>query len=85
MIAPFPLLPPGLGVALEDAVGGDAEDILDSEELAERIEQGQSKTGIAAQFDLYAGEGRLPTRQQAQQHGHDASMTGGISGAQARG
>ena len=48
MIAPFPLLPPGLGVALEDAVGRDAEDILDSEELAERIEQGQSKTGIAA-------------------------------------
>jgi hypothetical protein len=71
-----------LGATLEDAVGGDAEGILDSEELAELVEQGQSKTGIAAQFDLYAGEGRLQTRHQAQQHGHDASMTGGISGAQ---
>jgi hypothetical protein len=46
------LLPP-LGATLEDAVGGDAESIGDSEELAELVEQRQSKTGIATQFDLY--------------------------------
>ena len=81
-IAPLQLLLPWLGTTLEDAVGGDAEGILDSEELAELIEQGQSKTGIAAQLNLYTGEGGLQTRHQAQQHGHDAGMTGGISWTQ---
>ena len=69
---------------MEDAVGGDADGVLDAKELAELVEQGQSKTGIAAQLDLHPGESGLQTRHQAQQHGHDAGMTGGVSRAQAR-
>jgi hypothetical protein len=71
-----------LGTTLEDAIGRDAESIGDREELAELIEQGQSKTGIATQLDLYFGKGRLQTRHQAQQHGHNTGMTGGTSRAQ---
>src|SRR6266567_1186721 len=70
--------------ALENAVGGDAEGIIDFEELTELIEQGQSETGVAAQFDFYAGESGFQSRHQAHQHGHNAGMTGGISSTQAR-
>ncbi len=58
--------------------------VLDAEELAELIEQRQSETGIAAQLDLHAGKSGLQSRHQAQQHGHDASMTGGVSRSQSR-
>src|SRR5713226_1800802 len=81
-IASLQLFLPRFGALLEDAVGGDADGILDLEELAELIEQRQSKTGIAAQLDLHAGEGRLQTRYQTQQHGHDTGMTGGVSRTQ---
>ena len=69
---------------MEDPVGGDAEGILDVEELAELIEQGQSEAGIAAQLDLHAGKRGLQTRHQAQQHGHDTGMAGGRTRPQAR-
>ena len=68
----------------ENAVGGDAEGVLDRKELAELIQQGQGETGVAAQFDFYAGEGGFESRHQVHQHGHDAGMTGGISRTQAR-
>ena len=82
-IAPFQPLLSRLGATLEDAVGGDAEGILDVEELAELVQQGQSETGVATQFDFHAGESGLQTRHQAQQHGYDTGMTGGVSRAQA--
>jgi len=78
-IAPFqPLLPP-FRTTLEDTVGGDAEGIFEGEELAELVQQWQSETGVATQFDFHPGESGLQTRHQAQQHGHDTGMTGGIS------
>ena len=49
----------------EDAVGGNADGVLDVEELAELVEKRKSKTGVATQFDFHAGEGSLQTRQQA--------------------
>jgi hypothetical protein len=70
---------------LEDAVGEDAGGVLDSEEFAELIEQRQSEAGIAAQFDGDVSEGSLQTRYQAQQHRHNAGMTGGVSRTQAGG
>ena len=60
-IAALQLFLPRFGALFKDAVGGNAESILDVEELAELIEQGQSKTGIATQLDLYPGKGRLQT------------------------
>jgi hypothetical protein len=48
------------------------------------VQQRQSETGVAAQLDPHAGEGRLQTRHQAQQHGHDASVAGGIARSQPR-
>jgi hypothetical protein len=75
----------GFGALLEDAVGGDADGVLDVEELAELVELGQSEAGVAAQFDFHAGKGGLQTRHQAQQHGHDAGVAGSVAGAQARG
>jgi hypothetical protein len=65
-------------------VGGDADGVLDCEELAEPVEQRQSETGVATQLDVHTGEGGLQTRHQAQQHGYDAGMTGGVSRPQAR-
>src|SRR5207244_6261260 len=62
---------PRFRTTLKDAVGGNAESILDLEELAELVLQGQSKTGVATQPDLHGGGG-LQSRHQAQQHGHDA-------------
>jgi len=64
-IAPLQLFLPRFGVLLEDAVRGDAEGVLQAEELAELVQERQSKTGIATQLDLHAGEGRLQTRHQA--------------------
>jgi len=69
---------------MDDQNGGDAEGILDVEELAELIQQGQSETSIAAQFDFYAREGGFESRQQTHQHGHDAGMARGVSSTQAR-
>src|SRR5271157_3134605 len=83
-IAPLQLFLPRFGALLEDAVGGDADGILDAEELTELVEKWESETGIAAQLDLHAGEGGLQVGYQAQQHGHDAGMTGGVSRTQAR-
>src|SRR2546422_631949 len=82
-IASLQLFLPRLGALLEDAVGGDADGVLDAEELAELVEQWESEAGVAAQFDLHAGKSGLQTRYQAQQHGHDAGMTGGVSRTQA--
>jgi hypothetical protein len=78
-IAALQLFLPRFGTALEDAVGGDAEGILDGEELAELVEQGQSEAGITAQLDLHAWKRGLQMRHQAQQHGQDAGMAGGIA------
>src|SRR5258708_308796 len=83
-IATFQLLLSRLGALLEDAVGGDADGVLDLEELAEFIEHGQSEAGIAAQPDLHAGKGGLQSRHQAQEHGQDTGMTGGVSRTQPR-
>ena len=83
-IAALQLFLPRFGTLFKDAVGGDADGILDVEELAELVEKWQSEAGIATQFDLHVGEGGLQTRYQAQQHGHDAGMTGGVSRPQAR-
>jgi hypothetical protein len=83
-IAPLQLFLPRFGALFKDAVGGDAEGILEVEELTELVEKWQSKTGVAAQFDLHAGEGGLQARHQAQQHGHDTGMTGGVSRPQPR-
>jgi hypothetical protein len=58
--------------------------ILDLEELAELVEQGQRETGVAAQLDFCAGEGGFESRHQTHQHGHNAGMTGGVSSTQAR-
>ena len=69
---------------MEDAVGGDADGILDVEELAELVEQWESEAGVAAQLDLHAGKCGLQSRHQAQQHGHDAGMAGGVSRTQPR-
>src|SRR5437667_335296 len=67
-----------------EGVGEDAEGVLQAEELAELVQERQSKTGIAAQLDRHLGEGRLQTWYQAQQHGHDAGMTGSVSRTQPR-
>src|SRR5438552_5169642 len=83
-IAAFQPFLPRFRTTLKDAVGGNAESILDLEELAELVQQGQSKTGVATQPDLHAGEGGLQSRHQAQQHGHDAGMTGSVSRTQPR-
>src|SRR5438128_1258018 len=58
-IAAFQPFLPRFRTTLKDAVGGNAESILDLEELAELVQQGQSKTGVATQPDLHAGEGDL--------------------------
>ena len=55
----FQLLLQRFGTLLENAVGGDAEGVLDLEELAELVEQRQGETGVAAQFDFHTGEGGL--------------------------
>src|SRR2546425_12230479 len=78
-IPPFQPLLPRFRAMLEDAVGGDAEGILECKELAELVKQWQSETGVATQFDFHTGEGGLQTRHQAQQHGHDTGMTGRVS------
>jgi len=83
-IAPLQLLLPRFGAVLKDAVGGDAEGVLNAEELAELVEERQSKSGVAAQLDLHPGEGGLQTRQDSQQHGHDTGVAGGISRSQPR-
>src|SRR6266487_2896644 len=46
-IAAFQPFLPRFRTTLKDAVGGNAESILDLEELAELVQQGQSKTGVA--------------------------------------
>src|SRR5436309_11932329 len=61
-IAPFQPLLPRFRAMLEDAVGGDAEGILECKELAELVKQWQSETGVATQFDFHTGEGGLQTR-----------------------
>src|SRR5271169_7075686 len=71
-----------LGAALEDHVGSNAQCILDAEKLAELVEQRQSETSIAAQFDLHAGKSGFQSRHQPQQHRNNASMTGGIARSQ---
>src|SRR5256885_1250395 len=83
-IAAFQPFLPRFRTTLKDAVGGNAESILDLEELAELVQQGQSKTGVATQPDLHAGKGGLQSRHQAQQHGHDTGMTGCVSRTQPR-
>ncbi len=82
-IAPLQLFLPRFGTLFKDAVGGDADGILDVEELTEPMEKWQSETGVATQFDFHVGERGLQTRHQAQQHGYDAGMTGGVSRPQA--
>jgi len=57
---------------------------LDSEELAELIEQRQSETGVATQLDGHAGKSGLQARHQAQQQGYDTSVTGSIARSQTR-
>jgi len=44
---------------LEDTVGGNADGVLDLEELIELIEQGQSEASASAQLDGYIGESGL--------------------------
>ena len=56
----------GLGAALEHAIGRNAQYVLDSEELAELIEQRQSEAGIAAQLDKHAGKSALQSRHDPQ-------------------
>ena len=70
-IAALQLLLPWFSTVLEDAVGGHAEGILDVKELTELVEQRQSKTGVAAQFDLYSGKGGLQARHQTARCGRD--------------
>src|SRR2546428_4373013 len=83
-IASLQVFMPRFGALLEDGVGGDADGVLDAEELAELVEQWESEAGVAAQLDLHVGESRLQTRHQAQQQGNDASMAGGVSRTQPR-
>jgi len=54
------------------------------EELAELVEKWKSEAGVAAQLDLHAGKSGLHSWHQAQQHGHDAGMAGGVSRTQSR-
>src|SRR5581483_9963800 len=77
-IAPLQRLLQGLGMALKNRIGRDAESVLNAEELAELVQQRQSKPGIAAQFDRYSGKRGLQARNQAGQHGYDAGVTGGV-------
>lgn len=60
-IAALEFLLQRLGVALEHAVGGDAESVLQLEDIAKVIEQGQSEAGIAAQLDRHTRKSGLQT------------------------
>src|SRR5437899_11337100 len=64
------------GAALEDRVGGEADDVLEAEELAEFIEQRQREAGIGTQQDADSRKLLLQTQHQAQQQGHEAGRTG---------
>jgi len=71
-----------LGAVLKNAIGGNAQCVLDSEELAELIEQRQGKASVTTQLDAHAGKGALQARNDPQQHGHDAGVTGSIARSQ---
>ncbi len=76
---------PWCGGALENRVGRYTQCVLDAEKLTELVEQRQSETGIAAQFDRHAGKSGLESRHQSQQHRNNAGMAGGIARSQPRG
>jgi hypothetical protein len=63
-------------------MSGNAQCVLDSEELAELIEQRQSEACVAAQLDGYARKGALQTWHDPPQHGQDAGVTGSIARSQ---
>ena len=83
-IATFQFLLKWFGTALEHDTRGNANHILNAKELAELIEQRQSETSIAAQLDRHTGKSSFQTRHHAQQHGHDAGVTGSIARSQTR-
>ncbi len=60
-------------------MGGNAQCILDAEKLAELVEQRQSETSIATQFDRHAGKSSLESRHQPQQQRNNAGVTGGMA------
>src|SRR2546430_4606994 len=53
------------GATLEDRVGGEADDVLEAEELAEFIEQRQREAGIGTQQDADSRKLLLQTQHQA--------------------
>src|SRR5512146_1331147 len=83
--APLQAFLQALGTALKDRVGGDAERVLEAEELAELVQQRQRETSIATQLDLDLGKRSLQARHQAGQHGKDTGVTGGVARPQAQG
>src|SRR5579864_7774706 len=66
-------------------IGGNADGVVNAEELAELIKQRQGETGIGTQPDGDSGKLAQQTTQDAEKQRHDASMTGGRATAQTGG
>src|SRR6201987_1363118 len=58
-------------------IGGNADGVVNAEELAELIKKRQGETSIGPQPDGNSGKLPQQTPQDAQEQRHDASMTGG--------
>src|SRR5580765_7620245 len=64
-----------LRLLVQPWVSSYADHVLDAEKLAEFIKQWQSEPGVSAQFDAGLGKLFLESRDDAQQHRDDASVT----------
>ena len=63
-------------------IGGNADGVVNAEELAELIKNREGETCIGTQSDGHSGKLTQQTTQDAQEQRHDASMTGGGATAQ---
>src|SRR6201981_2865758 len=70
------------GTTTKHDIGGNADGVVNAEELAELIKNREGKTRIGTQSDRQPGKLTQQTTQDAQEQRHDASMTGGGATAQ---
>jgi hypothetical protein len=70
------------GTTTKHDIGGNADGVVNAEELAELIKKRQGETGIGTQPDRDSGKLTQQTTQDAQEQRHDASMTRGRATAQ---
>jgi hypothetical protein len=81
-IAPLQLFLPRLGALLEDAVSGDAEGVLQAEELEDSYRSGRAKPASPRSLIGASGKADCKRGTRRSSMGTDAGMAGGVSRAQ---